>query len=260
MTDRAVVDACVDLVAAIGSERFPLLFHQALNSLAPISLSSAFRQDDKEGVQLLFAQGEVPLMTDFPVRASLDYARHYWRSDRPLRRLSGRAAPVVVRTCASDIADPAYRAACYDRAGIRERVSLYWPGPIVLVANGYRTIDSPGFSPAELERIEAHAGLLMAALDRHAHARQAAGHVHSEAELVQSLLDLSCGLSTREAEVSAAMILGETQTEIATRKQLSHGSVVTYRRRAYGKLGVANRRDLLRLHRRLATGEAARAE
>lgn len=262
MTGALVVDACADLVAAIGSERFPARFHEALSSLAAIELSSVFRHDEGESVQLLFAQGQLPLMADFPVRASLDYARHYWRSDRSLLHLSrsGRTAPLVVRTSAAEIADPAYRAACYERASVRERVSIYWPGQTTLVANGYRTVASPAFSAEELERIELYAGLLMAAVERHAQAQQATGHPHSEAELVQSLLELNCGLSAREAEVSAAMILGETQIEIATRKSLSHGSVVTYRRRAYGKLGVANRRDLLRLHRRLATGELAHAD
>ncbi|MGF7171460.1 DNA-binding CsgD family transcriptional regulator [Sphingobium xanthum] len=257
MTDRAVVDACADLVGAIGSERFPARFHAALGTLAAIDLSSVFRHDEGKSVQLLFAQGTVPFMADFPMHASLDYARRYWRSDRPLLRLarSGRTAPIVVRTSAAEIADPDYRAACYERASVRERVSIYWPGQPMLVANGYRTGDSPIFSAEELERIELHAGLLMAALERHAHLQTVGALPHSEAELVQSLMELNCGLSAREAEVSAAMILGETQTEIATRKRLSHGSVVTYRRRAYGKLGVANRRDLLRLHRRLATGE-----
>jgi hypothetical protein len=57
MTDRAVVDACADLVGAIGSECFPARFHAALGSLAAVDLSSVFRHDEGKGVQLLFAQG-----------------------------------------------------------------------------------------------------------------------------------------------------------------------------------------------------------
>jgi hypothetical protein len=121
MTDRAVVDACADLVGAIGSERFPARFHAAFGTLAAIDLSSVFRHDEGKSVQLLFAQGAVPFMADFPMHASLDYARRYWRSDRPLLHLarSGRTAPTVVRTSAAEIADPDYRAACYERASVR---------------------------------------------------------------------------------------------------------------------------------------------
>ena len=248
-----MADAFADLVGAIGDAAFPDCFHAALSNLAPVALCSAFRQSDHGSLSLLFARGVVPSVTDFPVCASLDYARTYWRFDTQLRQLSRtlRNRPIVVRKAASEIADPAYRAACYERAGIRERVSIHLPG---LIANGYRMTDAASFSASEIDRIEGHAGLLMAALDRHDRLR---APVQDEAGLAQSLMALHYGLSIREAEVSAAMMLGETQSEIAARKQLSPYSVVTYRRRAYGKLGIANRRDLMRLHRRLAGGANA---
>lgn len=259
MSAPGAADALADLVGAIGSERFPERFHAALTSLADVALCSAFRHDEDGSMHLLFAQGTLPLLADFPVRASLDYVRIYWRSDPQMLHLARSlpSRPVVVRKAAAEIADPAYRAACYERAGIRERISIYRAGAPAFIANGYRTVDDPAFTPAEMERIEQHAGLLMAALERHEHVRAAAGQMQDEAALMQALMALRYGLSTREAEVSAAMMLGETQAEIAARKQLSPDSVVTYRRRAYGKLGIANRRDLLRLHRRLASGEQA---
>ncbi|WP_214623201.1 helix-turn-helix transcriptional regulator [Sphingobium nicotianae] len=256
---RETADALADLVGAIGSERFPGHFHAALASLADVALCSAFRQDEDGTIRLILAQGALPLLADFPLHASLDYARTYWRADPQMRRLAHAAPgpPIVLRRSAAEIADPAYRAACYERAGIRERISIYRAGAPSLVANGYRTLEQAAFSLAEMAAIERHAGLLMAALERHEQGRAAAGEMHDETALMQSLMNLHCGLSAREAEVSAAMMLGETQAEIAARKRLSPDSVVTYRRRAYGKLGIANRRDLLRLHRRLASGERA---
>ena len=136
-------------------------------------------------------------------------------------------------------------------------VAIVSPGPPTFVANGYRMADSRPFSPADIERVELHAGLLMAAVERHDRVAALSGPMFDEAALVQSLIALRCGLSTREAEISAAMILGETQDEIARRVHLSRDTVVTYRRRAYNKLGIANRRDLLRLHRRLVGGQIA---
>jgi DNA-binding CsgD family transcriptional regulator len=63
------------------------------------------------------------------------------------------------------------------------------------------------------------------------------------------------GLSAREAEVAAALILGQTQAQIAGSVGLSVNSVITYRRRAYQKLAVADRRALQALcERQMAQG------
>ncbi|HEX7849922.1 MAG TPA: LuxR C-terminal-related transcriptional regulator [Sphingomonas sp.] len=252
-SEQAIAGALAELVGAIGGTTFPSRFLAAMHALARVELCSVFRCDRGRPVELLFAEGTPPA-ADFPMRASLDYARNYWRSDHQITRLarSARAGPVVVRKRASDIADPAWRAACYDRAGVAERLSIVLPGASTLVANGYLTAAHAPFATDDILRLETYAALLMAAVERHQHA---ATSMFDETALVQSLMGLRCGLSIREAEISAAMILGETQDEIAVRTHLSHGTVVTYRRRAYGKLGVANRRDLLRLHRRLVSGE-----
>ncbi len=254
----AIAASLAGLVAAIGSADFPQQFLKAMRAIAGVELCSVFRRDGDAAVTLLFAAGEAD-DPGFPMRASLDYARAYWRSDAEIARLahSRSRKPVLVRKRAADIADPAYRAACYDRAGVRERLSVFWPGHPAFVANGYRTAHSDSFSASDMARLECYAGILMAAVERHCGHDALVGSQLSEAAVAQALMTLHCGLSTREAEISAAMILGETQDEIAHRKHLSHGSVVTYRRRAYGKLGVGNRRDLMRLHRRIVAGEAA---
>jgi len=248
-------DVLADLVGAIGSARFSARFLAAMRALAGVELCSVFRRDG-QAIHLLFAEGDDPSLAGFPLRASHEYARGYWRSDRQVTRLvrAGGSAPWVVRRRASDIADPAYRAACYDRGGIAERLTILGPGQPTFIANGYRSVGNAPFSVADIERLERHARLLIAAIERNTHLAVAAGSL-SEAGLIERLLALRCGLSAREAEISAAMILGATQEEIAARKQLSPHSIVTYRRRAYGKLGIASRRDLMRLHQRLSTGE-----
>lgn len=250
--ERATADALADLVAAIGSGAFPARFLAAMRVLAGVELCSVFRRD-REGVRLIFAEGERSPLPDFPLKASRDYARGYWRSDAQLTRLArsrGRV-PVIVRRRAAEIADPDYRAACYDRAGVIERLSILWPGQPGFIANGYRTVASAPFSTSDVTRLERYAGLLIATLKQHLRADASAGHLLNEGALVETLLALECGLSTREAEVAAAMILGETQERIAQARQLSLATIITYRRRAYGKLGVGSRHELVALHRRL---------
>lgn len=250
--ERETAEALGDLVAAIGGAEFPARFLDVMRVLAGVELCSVFRRDGGE-VGLVFAAGDPSRQPDFPLSASRDYARGYWRSDAQLTRLARArtGAPVIVRRHVSEIADPAYRAACYERAGVIERVSILWPGRPGFVANGYRTASAAPFTVQDVERLELHAGLLIAALRQHLRADAATGHLFNEAGLAERLLALGCGLSAREAEVAAALILGETQERIARARRLSPATIVTYRRRAYAKLGVANRRELAALHRGL---------
>lgn len=59
------------------------------------------------------------------------------------------------------------------------------------------------------------------------------------------------GLSAREAEIVAGLALGHSQADIAGSSGLTLNSVITYRRRAYQKLEVADRRELRALCERM---------
>lgn len=86
---------------------------------------------------------------------------------------------------------------------------------------------------------------LVAALRRHNELIERA----AQNELAPSRGDLlewarECGLSAREAEVAASIAMGQSQSDIAKSTGLGLNSVITYRRRAYQKLQVADRREL----------------
>lgn len=253
LTARPTAQALCNLVAAIGTTGFPARLLATMETLAGAEMCSVFLRDGAHPIQLIFAQGSAPALAGFTASASYAYAQGYWRSDRELMRLAQApdGLPVVVRRRTADIADPAYRAACYDAAGVIERITILSPGDPCFMVNGYRTAGSASFAPRDIAQLDLHAGLLLAALRQHLRAQCLPGCPIDEGALAARLAALDYGLSRREAEIVAALILGETQDHIARTKQLSPGTVVTYRRRAYGKLGVANRRDLIALHRRM---------
>jgi DNA-binding CsgD family transcriptional regulator len=102
--------------------------------------------------------------------------------------------------------------------------------------------------PLDLEavqRIEQAGPILVAAIRRHMELLEQATRT-----VVSPSLDTVLqwarerGLSEREAEVAAGLATGRSQSDIARRFGLSLNSVITYRRRAYQKLGVADRRQL----------------
>jgi DNA-binding CsgD family transcriptional regulator len=247
------------IIPAIGRADFPERLLAVYRSLAGCDLCSAFSWDAGRGPRLLFAAGGHPHIPEFALTASRAYAQSYWRLDavaRPEARRDARGLSLV-RTAAADIRDAEYRHYCYQRGGVSERLTLLDTDDPVVSVNGYRSVTRGPLSPESVQRMKEAGPILIAAVRRHNELVESAAQADaapSHAELVQRAREW--GLSAREAEVAAALATGRTQPEIARRSGLALTSVITYRRRAYQKLQVSDRRELRALcERLLAPGE-----
>ncbi|MFV3126509.1 helix-turn-helix transcriptional regulator [Niveispirillum sp. KHB5.9] len=241
------------MVATVGAPEFPARFLATLEGLCGARLFSAFGYAGQGAPQTLFAEGVCRGVPDFARTASMAYRSRYWRSDNAVRRMVPGVS--VVRTRAGDIADPDYRRACYDRGGIGERLSILSGGSRPLVANGYRAASDGAFRPGDIARLEALAPVLMASLSRHVELSTCRPGDDTPSEVQRALLAAEAGLSAREAEVAAGFILGRTQGEIGAETGLTLSSIITYRRRAYCKLGVMDKQELLAAYRELRSAE-----
>ncbi|MFV3075337.1 helix-turn-helix transcriptional regulator [Niveispirillum fermenti] len=249
------------LVAAVGTPDFPARFLLSLRDLCGARLFSAFAPTGPGAPRALFAEGDCRAVPDFARSASQAYCGRFWRTDQAVRRaVPGRArgGVMVVRTRARDIADPDYRRTCYERGDIAERLSILSAGPRALVASGYRSSVDGEFQPADIERLEGAAPILMAALCRHVDLSANRPCDDTPETVADVLLAAGVGLSLREAEVAANMILGRTQAEIGAATGLTLSSIITYRRRAYCKLGVMDKQDLATTYGRLRPPTASR--
>lgn len=246
---RDDISMLAGVVATVGSPEFPARFLATLETLCGARLFSAFCFRGADAPRTLFAEGECRGAPDFARTASTAYSRRYWRQDSDVRRAG--AGVRVVRTCAGDIADADYRRTCYENGGIGERLSIQAAGRQPLIANGYRAASDGGFRPGDIARLEDFAPLLMAALSRHVELSASRPGDETPAAVRQTLLSADAGLSAREAEVAAGFILGRTQGEIGIETGLTLSSVITYRRRAYCKLGVMDKQELLATYRQL---------
>lgn len=235
------------VIPAIGRPEFPLLLLSVYRDLAGCELCSAFSWESERGPQLLFAAGEHPQESGFALSASQAYTQRYWQSDAALGRARQHDRPGLsfVRTTAANIRDADYRRDCYQSGGICERLMLFDARFPAVSVSGYRS-DSRGPTAAPVARWMADAGpTLVAALRRHNELLELA-----QQTVLSPSLDAVVqwarkrGLSAREAQVVARLTLGQTQAEIAGYAGLSVNSVITYRRRAYQKLKVADRRAL----------------
>lgn len=261
MTEPAGLAAAVAaLVDAIGRDALPDRMLELLRLLAGTDLCSAFLAEPEGRLGYLFAAGRHPAIPGFAEIASLDYARRYWQRDRMTRQMLGagaaRGGPILVRQSSSTISDPEYRRACYERAGIVERLTLYGAGTPTVLVSAYRLRDSGPSSALGTALLEAQAPVIVAAARRHAELRMVADpppiRPPHEA-VVERLAGAGGGLSAREVETAAGLLVGSSQRDIAARIGVALSSVVTYRQRAYRKLGVTSRRELVRFYEELAT-------
>jgi len=163
-----------------------------------------------------------------------------WLAARPLPK---RPQLWIGHQRAEEVADPAYRAACYGDVGIRERASvlLLLPAGQRAAVSFYRSLAQPEFGPADFEVIEAHAELLAAATAAHGRSATATQGV-VDAGLASRLL----GLSLREREVIEQLRAGRTAKEAARELGIELSTVRTHQYRAFRRMGIRSQKELLR--------------
>lgn len=238
-------DDFAPLFATLGSAGFGAAVMDLLYRQCGADLCSVFTLDQgRPGV--LLAESRNPASSAFARLASLRYAQRYWRRDVAALSTLGRAHRTVqiLKRPARGIRDVEYQHECYTLGAVTERLSLYRSGAPSIIANLYRERESGPFGADQTQAFAALALSLHAALERHARLIDAAPPAATPESLARHLGTAS-DLSPREAQVAALVAGGHDQTAIAARLGLRVSSVITYRARAYQKLGVTTRAGLL---------------
>jgi DNA-binding CsgD family transcriptional regulator len=158
--------------------------------------------------------------------------------------------PCLIKMAISDIYDPQYRH-CFELTNVQERLSFFAADKADLLQLCiYRGAVNRTFSVAEMNLFATLARLVIATALKHEalgdHGATAQGQLDLDA-LERRLDDLAMGLSKREREVCARAVAGSTIEETAVDLDIRKTSVITYRQRAYQKLGISRQSDLLAL-------------
>lgn len=159
------------------------------------------------------------------------------------RKLPKRPQLWMCHHLAEDVADPAFRAACYTDVGIRERASvlLLLPTGQRAAVSFYRSLAQPDFDGEDFRHLEVHAQLLADATV--AHGRSTVARREATEPLLTSRL---LALSLREREVIGHLLAGKTAKEAAREIGLELTTVRTHQYRAFRRLGIRTLKDLLR--------------
>uniref|UniRef100_UPI0035AEA372 helix-turn-helix transcriptional regulator n=1 Tax=Paenirhodobacter enshiensis TaxID=1105367 RepID=UPI0035AEA372 len=232
-------DLAADLMDAQEPAAFANRLLQIAQSVAGTRELFAYRIDASapdDTPEVLVSLSE---LADVEERAAA-YSRRFHRSD-PAARALACAAPGNGFTCripAGTIARDEYRKLCFDRPRFAEKICFGWRRPDhALVISFYR--DQNAAEP-DLARLGALAQLAITSI-----ARQARKPRALLPEIEVRLARAHPNLTTREREVCARTLAGETARGIGERLSLSVGTVLTYRQRAYQKLGCNKSNDLL---------------
>lgn len=244
-------DTIVEVVAAIGDQGFGPAVMRAFVVGTGADMCSAFAMG-AQGGEVLIAESVQPDRSPFAKIASLRYASRHWRQDRETLYNMGRAhrSAVLARRSALAINDMDYRHECYLEGEVGERLSVCRAGAVPIILNAYRDASRDRFPPTASGWIEAHAPVLIAAIDRHRRLAAAGDYGTDPLGLLRQLHAIDPTLSPREARVLAHTALGQTRAAIASALGLSVTSIATYRQRGYAKLGVQDRTGLQAILRR----------
>jgi DNA-binding CsgD family transcriptional regulator len=161
---------------------------------------------------------------------------------------SAKAPLVVTRQISEEISRADYRRTCYDSVGIADRLSVVVPlqSRAGLTVSVYRRKTEGPYSESDIEGFQAAAGLIGHAAAKH-YMFSAERTPDFPALFQAKLAALGCNLTPRELSVVLSTVRGMTVAQISEELQIRPTSVLTYRSRAYQRLGIRQKSELCAL-------------
>ena len=233
------------LIGAVGMPMFPDLLFRELRTISGCAHLSGLLLSDGQPKQIILAVNEGPLA--LAKHTAKKYIAEYWKYD-PANRLAGnaRAAELSARFGPREINEKAYRRDCYNNHDLVDRFSILRKrNQTTMRLNLYRSKSHGRFSDAQINTIVEVSNVLFALVTKHQDLSQ---HEEPPAETARRRLLLAePALSPRELDVCVGIVCGQTSEAIALSLCLSLNTVLTYRKRAYSRLGISTQNELMRL-------------
>lgn len=231
-------EAGARLIEAVGTPEFGSALLEIAQSICAVDELFGYQVGDDGEPRVIVSSGKLP---GLEARVA-EYVHRFYRHDPAVLEI--RQIPVgdsfVQRIGLGSIMQHDYRRLCFDGPGFAEKLSFGWRGAgYLLVLSFYRRDAS---DEEMLNRLASLANLTLAVMVRH--------HAPIKRENVVAVCERRIRrsfpeLSERERQVCARTIAGHTAGAIAREFGTSTGTVLTYRRRAYQKLGFNQASDFL---------------
>jgi DNA-binding CsgD family transcriptional regulator len=243
-------------VLAIGRPSFPQVLIEVLRRLADVGHCMVFTFDDERSTRCLLDIGNIPIGADL----GLAYSAHFHLADPNRETIFTRrdnSSAVVLPTFARRMYDQKYRKIFFEDSEIVDKfATAIWVESTCFYVNFYRTTAQGRFAPAQIGRLMQLSPAIGAAVARHFQ-EQVTAQAMPERDPFGKLAGLfaSCApltrLTEREKEVSLRILAGFSSEAISADLGISLHSTLTYRKRAYDKLGISSQNELFAIALRL---------
>ncbi|MBN8938151.1 MAG: helix-turn-helix transcriptional regulator [Rhizobiales bacterium] len=236
-----------ELVGQIGHSHFDTGLLDLSRSAVGADHVTAFATTAGGGIRTVAAENGGPRSVARAVAGR--YVQHHWRGDPVARLLSERAGEdrrVVVDMDADDVEKGDYRRECYAAIHLDHRLTVAeCRNGRTMRLNFYRGRGAD-FRDEDIGCVGGMADMLLAMLWRHDEAMAVQPADDVEACFKARLARLEPALSERERQVCALIGLGVTSEGIGLRLDIGLNTVLTYRKRAYARLGISSQNELMR--------------
>ncbi len=252
--DSEFLNQLSNVLQVLGQSTFADQLLKLLNRVTPIDACVVFTYAADEGPGHLFTHGLME--RELAESLAQDYVRRFHHDDPNFQTLSADERLDALTPLPLDVDyDPAYRNYFFDRVGLTDKAAAI--GQLEhgrVYCNFYRLTDSGRYNETERAQLEHIIPVATGLIARHYDLLQSTPKKRSlgtAKSLVHNVISLHKGpfakLTKREREVCERILLGYTSVGIGLDLEIAPSSVITYRRRAYAKLGIATQNELFSL-------------
>lgn len=241
------------LILSIGEADFGGHLLAVLHTLSGAEHAAAFHLNLKKNVLTKIMAASLDGSDTAYRQASLYLESGLWKNDPMLNEAKDRlstANSAVVRTDIGSLSDDQLRETVYRRANIQERLLFCArSGDDILELSILRSSEVGPFQDKHAEQVRSISGTIFALLAKHVDITWNQPNVSVALtrleEIEMCISEQYPQMPRREAEVCARIIYGVSSLGIALDIGVSVETGMTYRKRAYHRLGIATQRELL---------------
>ena len=231
------------IALAIGRSSFPQTLIDTLRAVANVGHCMVFALEDERSARCALGIGNIGIGPDLGVA----YSEHFHLADpnrEAIFRERSAPSPIVLPSFSRRMYSESYRKIFFEHAGIVDKIAIaVWVGSTCFYVNFYRTAAQGRFSNEEAGRLSSVAPVVGAMVARHCQEDVAADPLQK----LQTLFAVSApfaNLTRREKDVCLRILSGYSSEAISADLGISRHSTLTYRKRAYDKLGISSQNEL----------------
>jgi DNA-binding CsgD family transcriptional regulator len=251
------------VIEALGTSSFGMRFYRMFDEFLGIKQCTAFAFTQDVSPRPVLAEGCDERNCRVARELADEYVGGAFHRDENVRRTQKHAPQPkgnlqVFSFAASDFKDSVYRYKFYDEPELKGKlVVLASVGQIYYYINFYRGPSAQAFCSEDIVKVRGLSEIAVTALSRHRELSTNEGHVpfggdgsvaseraDSYNYMRDAFMGEGWGLTPREAEICAGILLGYSTIGLGLNLGISANTVATHRKHAYAKLGIGSQSEL----------------